>query len=490
VLAARLSTRHFEKLPPDAALDLAEPLQAFTPAPGGGSVAATLRAAGLPTSMTSRSLRLASAKRARTVMATAGARARPIPAPVGAPAPPAAPPVGPVGRAPIPPVRMIPIRFREAISQLFDMTAVDAPQPDPAVAVSIQAVDRSALAGALATALKGLPARKAAITITGLSSAEVAAMAPAVRSPVVPIPLADRLTEFAAGTLLRNNDALPPNSLAVVEPNRAFVEAFLVGANHEMNNELRWREFPTDMRGTIFARFWNRRRAPEDASGDDIPPIRTWNGKLGENLAPHGDGAANFVVLLRSDFIRKYGAVEVVLSKLKDGKTAWSPQDVDSFPASFSGVIGSDTAYYGFDIARESILAVPRRFFFAIYEPAGALRFGLDISTAAVRRARFPFASAALPFALKAVGRTPGGNPIPVHLRSGQASSGGATKWDDLSWADMILNGAGYIDFARTQPTVGEPPALWSAARTSASIARSFLQKPVAAVISAAQVLQ
>jgi hypothetical protein len=315
-------------------------------------------------------------------------------------------------------------------------------------------------------------------------------MAPIVRSPVVPIALADRLAEFAPNALLRMSDALPPNSLAMVEQNPAFVEAFLVGANHEMNNELRWREFPTDMRGTVFARFWNRGRAPDDASGDDIAPIRNSIGKLGQNLVPRGAGGTNFVVLLRSDFIRKLGAVEVVLTKLKDGKTTWGPQDVDSFPASFKGVIGSDTAYYGYDIAREPILDAPQRFFFAVYEPAGAMRFGLDIANAGVRRARFPFATAALPFALKALGRTPGESSVPPHLRSGQPAVGGGNKWNDLSWADMTLTGAGYIDFVLTQPTVTEPPALWSAARTSASLARSFLQKPVAAVISAARVLQ
>jgi len=311
-----------------------------------------------------------------------------------------------------------------------------------------------------------------------------------LRSPVVPIPLADRLVEFAASTLLRINDALPPNSLAVVEQNPAFIEAFLVGANHEMNNELRWREFPTDMRATIFARFWNRGRASDDASGDDIPPIRSWSGKLGKNLVARGDGGTNFVVLLRSDFIRKFGAVEVVLTKLKDGKTVWSPQDVDSFPASFSGVIGGDTAYYGYDISREPILAARNRYFFAIYEPAGAFRFGLDIANASVRRARFPFATAALPFSLAAVGRTPGHSPVPPHLKPGRPATGGADKWDDLSWADMTLTDAGYIDFERSQPAVSEPPPLWSAARTSATVARSFLQKPVAAVISAARVLQ
>jgi hypothetical protein len=512
VLASSLSTRHFERLPPDVALGLAESLQAFAPAPGGRSVAAVLRDAGLPASMNSRSLRITAAKRARTVTATAIARARPVPmpvagaapviaaapGPVGAPAPsgPAADLTGPaVSSGPsappaTPPVRTMPIRFRNAVGALFDMAGMEAPKPEAPLAVGVHAVDRGALASAIAGFLKNLPAKKTMVAIAGLSAAEASAMAPVLRSPKVQIPLVDRLVEFAANSMLRNNDALPPNSLAVVEENPAFVEAFLVGANHEMNNELRWREFPTDMRSTIFARFWNRRRPPDDPSGDDIPPIRNWSKKLGENRLPRGDGGTNFVVLLRCDFIRKLGAVEVVLTRLKDGRTAWSPQDVDSFPASFTGAIASDTAYYGFDIAREIVLASPGRFFFAIYEPAGALRFGLDIATAAVRRARFSYATAALPFLLKAVGRTPGRDAMPAHLRSGQPATGGATGWDDLSWADMTLTGADYIDVVNTQPTVGEPPPLWSAARTSASIARSFLQRPIAAVISATQVLE
>jgi hypothetical protein len=491
LLGARLSARHFERMLPDTALGLAEPLQAFAIMPGGSSVAAGLRDAGVPAAFNSRSVRLTAAKRARTATVTTALRSHLVPAPVVLPrAPTALPPSPTPGPTLIPPIRVIPGRFRDAISRLFDIAFVELPKPDPPLAVGIRAIDKDALVAALATTLKGLPEKKAADTITGLSPAEAAAMAPVLRSPVVPIPLADRLTEFAANTLLRTSDALPPNSLAVVEQNAAFVEAFLVGANHEMNNELRWREFPTDMRGTIFARFWNRGSAPDDASGDDIPPIRSWSGKLGKNLIPRGDGGTNFVVLLRSDFIRKFGAVEVVLTRLKDGKTRWSPQDVDSFPASFKGLISADIAYYGYDITRELVLAARNRFFFAIYEPAGALRFGLDIANASVRRARFPFATVALPFSLKAVGRTPGDGPVPPHLKSGQPATGGADKWDDLSWTDMLLTDAGYIDFVRTQPAVSEPPPLWSAARTSASLARSFLQKPVAAVISAARVLQ
>jgi hypothetical protein len=513
ILAARMSIRHFERLTDDAALALAQPLHASAVVPGGSTVASVLRQAGLPVSLNSRSLRMTAAKRARTVTtvpapasattaaggataiaatsATVRVRVVPVPQPVPTGPISPAPGVPPISTVPIPPpVRTLPPAFRVIVGQLFDVALFEAPKLDPPLAVGIHDVDASALVGALATTLKSLPARKVSATLSGLSAAESGAMTPVQRGPVVPIPLSDRLATFAASAMLRNQDALPPNSVAVVQENRAFVEAFLVGANHEMNNELRWREFPTDMRGTIFARFWNRRRAPDDPLGDDIPPIRNWDATLGKNFAPHDDGEADFVLLLRSDFIRKFGTVEVVLTRLKDGATSWAPENVDDFPAGFSGTVGPDTAYYGFDVARETILGNPNRYFFAIYEPAGALRFGLDIATAGVRRTRFPYRVAALPFALKAMGRTPGDNPVPAHLQIGKPVSGNAATWDDLSWNDMVLDGAGYVDFVNSNPGVTETPALWSSARTSASLARSFLQKPVAAVLSATRVLQ
>jgi len=482
LLAARLSQRHFERLPADAALALAEPLQQSATVATGGTVAAVLRSAGFPASFNSRALRLTAAKRARTVSAVGNVRGRVVPVP--------APRLVLSAVAPRAPVRTLPTKFRVAIGELFNLAILETPQPDPPLAISVHAVDTAALVGALATTYKSLPAKKVLGTIAGLSAVEATTMEPIQRSPVVPIPLADELTKFAPSSLLRNREAQPPNTLAVVAENRAFIEAFLVGANHEMNNELRWREFPTDMRSTILARFWNHRRAPNDPLGDDIPPIRDWSGVLGQNFTALDDGQADFVVLVRSDFIRKLGVVEVVLTRLRDGVTTWAPDGVDSFPASFSGLLGLDTAYYGFGIARETVLATPGRFFFAIYEPAGALRFGLDIATAGVRRARFPFATAALPFSLNAVGRVIGANPVPAHLRLGQAVTGSAATWNDLSWADMVLSGSAYVDFSATNPVVTEPPALWSASRTSASVARSFLQKPVAAVISAARVLE
>ncbi len=38
----------------------------------------------------------------------------------------------------------------------------------------------------------------------------------------------------------------------LLRTNNRFIEAYLVGLNHEMGRELLWREYPTDQRGTYF----------------------------------------------------------------------------------------------------------------------------------------------------------------------------------------------------------------------------------------------
>ena len=47
-----------------------------------------------------------------------------------------------------------------------------------------------------------------------------------------------------------------PDMATLLETNNRFIEAYLVGLNHEMARELLWREYPTDQRGTYFNSFW------------------------------------------------------------------------------------------------------------------------------------------------------------------------------------------------------------------------------------------
>ncbi len=57
--------------------------------------------------------------------------------------------------------------------------------------------------------------------------------------------------------ILPGMESIPPNTVGLLQTNRRFIEAFMVGLNHEFASELRWREFPTDMRGSYFRSFWD-----------------------------------------------------------------------------------------------------------------------------------------------------------------------------------------------------------------------------------------
>jgi hypothetical protein len=276
--------------------------------------------------------------------------------------------------------------------------------------------------------------------------------------------------------------------VAVLKENRLLVEAFLLGANHEMNNELRWREFPTDMRGTIFRRFWDRKRPPDDPAGDDVPAIHTWTEPLGTNYPAHDvDRTEALVLLIRGDLIRKYGMILAVLNRAPSTNFVRG-QGVDHAPI-FAGQIGADACYFGFDVARDAVLADKARHFFVLFEAPGRVRFGLDVATAAVRRDRFDFKTAALPFPLRTLGRDATKPLLPMHLKTGNPPPGQPLRWDELSWAHMKLDAAGYIDVRASAPGVTEAPHYWSGNRDAASIARSMWQKPIAVVVPAARML-
>ena len=57
--------------------------------------------------------------------------------------------------------------------------------------------------------------------------------------------------------ILPGLENVPQNTVGLLQTNRRFIEAFMVGLNHEMASELRWREFPTDLRGSYFRSFWD-----------------------------------------------------------------------------------------------------------------------------------------------------------------------------------------------------------------------------------------
>ena len=76
--------------------------------------------------------------------------------------------------------------------------------------------------------------------------------------PELAIPAYRLLARYDRTRLLPGVDAIPPDSVTLLETNPRFVAAFLAGVNHELNRELLWRRYPTDQRGTPVRRFWDR----------------------------------------------------------------------------------------------------------------------------------------------------------------------------------------------------------------------------------------
>jgi hypothetical protein len=207
---------------------------------------------------------------------------------------------------------------------------------------------------------------------------------PIMAAPEIPTPMIGPLQELGNEWLLPGIEEIPPNSLAMVEPDAAFIEAYMVGLNHEMGRELLWRGFPTDQRGTVFSRFWDRRGSvstPTAPGSDrDIPDIHSWDtaAALGENL---DSGSANLVVMLiRGDLLQRYPRATIYLQRggwdrdaqgaviFEDSLAKRSPvplvdeRDWEShtrFPI-FSGRTGADISFLGFGLSRLEVRGIER----------------------------------------------------------------------------------------------------------------------------------
>ena len=85
---------------------------------------------------------------------------------------------------------------------------------------------------------------------------------------------------------LPNLNLIAPNSITLLETNQKFIEAYMVGLNHEFARELLWREYPTDQRGSTSASSGTcrgvldterpRARSALKEKLHDIPELHRW----------------------------------------------------------------------------------------------------------------------------------------------------------------------------------------------------------------------
>jgi hypothetical protein len=197
-------------------------------------------------------------------------------------------------------------------------------------------------------------------------------------------PAYELLRDYFPDLLLPGLGGVPPNTVALLETNPQFIEAFMVGLNHEIGRELVWRGFPIARRASPFRQFWQSR----DSVTPDLPAIDSWtpSSHLGGHFGT-GFSSGVLVMLIRGDLLHRYprtsiSAVEATWSADRTRRELTTNERPPIFRASW----GLDVTLLGFPLtqseARGSRTAPQHPgWFFVIQEQLTEPRFGLDAET-------------------------------------------------------------------------------------------------------------
>jgi hypothetical protein len=282
--------------------------------------------------------------------------------------------------------------------------------------------------------------------------------------PQFPRPMSERLIELAPHLLLPGLDSVPPNTVALVRSNPRFIEAFMVGLNHEMGRELLWREYPTDQRGTYFRFFWDEEGAPAGNASMALPPMHQWSQSLGENFSGAAGPKDPLILLVRGELLRRYpNAILYAAKAQRDAAGRVKPGAMERYPL-FRGSAPPDVTFFGFQLAEDEARgstepAGDAGWFFVIQQQPGEPEFGLDVG--------------------------PDGDPAPV------------TQWSQLTWRHLVRSDAELDALTHVTVNQGDPPrpdtsanppgATWGV--NAAHMARITMQQPVRIAIHARQML-
>lgn len=333
----------------------------------------------------------------------------------------------------------------------------------------------------------------------------------AMAYPEIDQPMYEPLKEISSELFLPNINLIEQNSVTLLETNQRFIEAYMVGLNHEFARELLWREYPTDQRGSYFRQFWDVSGYLDTDGLDkeklkeklrDIPPLHKWSKKsiLGDhdNREEGGAKEEEVVLVIRGELLKKYpntvvyahrarwqhtpepnGPIDNKKERVREPLTAAEelkpPRDKVKTPL-YEAKVDPDIYFFGFDLTAEKARGGTGEnpnddpgWFFVLKERPGEPRFGLDTNK----------------------------------------SDTDLNVWNDLSW-EHVLPGApagAYIqinnamtEFSVTPPTLPEEQEKveqhnddkdvhWNKAASSADIAYVLYQSPVLMAIHAAEML-
>jgi hypothetical protein len=287
-----------------------------------------------------------------------------------------------------------------------------------------------------------------------LGSAPPPELDPLAVAPVVPQAMIEPLIELAPQLVLPGLEHVPDNTLLAMEPDYRFIEAYLVGLNHEMGRELLWRGFPSERRKTYFSRFWS---STSDRS--DIPEIAKWDPAkaLGANAA--GWSSPPLVLALRSALLRRYPSTSVYAQQavLRDG----SRMPIGTVQQPVLRARLGDAQIFGFGVLLSDALGNPG-WFIVIEQHAQEPRFALSAAN--------------------------GNNANPATWEQASWSSLVAQDGDlqSLRYASMTWPRAGPFTAPLTA-SAGAPPLTWGA--NAAQMASILLRNPARVAIHASAIL-
>jgi hypothetical protein len=301
------------------------------------------------------------------------------------------------------------VRFNTALEQSFRLNeaANSAAQRPAPVAINMKAVADTVL-----TAINP----KTTILRRGLSMIALPAWIVAeigedfnevMAYPKIDLPMYKPLEDRSVERLLPNINKIPRNSITLMETNQRFIEAYMVGLNHEFARKLLWREYPTDQRGSYFRQFWSvgdtidSEGLSEDKLKEklyDIPEIHRWDptsplGNHNNRAAPGELAKPQAVLIIRGELLKKYPNTVIFAQHAKmsgnlrepDWLTAEEeknpPQSKTRSPL-YQARPQDDLFFFGFDLSIDDVKGTggDPGWYFVLQERPGEARFGLEVA--------------------------------------------------------------------------------------------------------------
>ena len=282
------------------------------------------------------------------------------------------------------------------------------------------------------------------IKVTGSSLAKEK-FAPIMPSPKINKGAYRYLNALSPDYVIPGVEHLENDGVTLLEENQRFIEAFMLGMNHEMGRELLWNQYPTDQKGTVFQYFWDSLKFDEKSIS--IKEIHTWTKGLGENKTLEknkGNQNSNRLVLvIKGELVLRYPKTVFSAMKLRKGEFWSEYKEEDKVPGEilhpdFRAFISPDILCIGFPIVAEDINN--GEYYFILQEHQDVLRFGLD-------------------------------TPSEKRKCDSQKTE------SDYSWNDLVLDSEGF------------PEKLNHLGNTSAEIAFNTYQQPIKVALHASRLI-